>query len=452
MANNPDVLILGAGAAGLAAAAQLARSGRSVSILEARDRVGGRMFTQRDPVYDHPIEMGAEFIHGLPPEIWGPLQQRSVAVTEFEGESWCVRNSQLSPCDFFNEVDVILAKMGDGRRDESFLDFLKREYPESKRDPSRQEAIEWATGYVTGFNAADPGNVSVRWLIDGMRADERIQGERAFRAAGGYATLIKILKEELHPAGVSIHLNHCATRVSWNTQSVEVTVRNREHTTPFKATCLLVTVPLGVLQAAPGERSRIEFSPELPAEKAQSLENLAMGKVVRVTLRFRERFWDQLRPPHSNHTLSNMGFLFSRDEWFPTWWTTVPAKLPILTGWAPAFCAERLSGKSADFVVRKALESLGHLLLVEHGKLDSLLEASYFHDWQKDPASLGAYSYVKVGGLDSPIDARRGLGAPVERTLFFAGEATDVSGHNGTVHGAIASGLRAAEEILQATD
>jgi monoamine oxidase len=77
-------------------------------------------------------------------------------------------------------------------------------------------------------------------------------------------------------------------------------------------------------------------------------------------------------------------------------------------------------------------------------QIEDLTESAAYHDWQTDPFARGAYSYVKAGG-DS---AQAGLAAPLEQTLFFAGEATDVSGYHGTVHGAIASGHRAAQEIL----
>jgi monoamine oxidase len=122
----------------------------------------------------------------------------------------------------------------------------------------------------------------------------------------------------------------------------------------------------------------------------------------------------------------------------------MPRKLPLLVGWAPFRSAERLSGQGNDFVREKAIETLSHLLPIDRQKLESLLEAVYVHDWQTDPFSRGAYSYVKVGGENCPAS----LGKSVENTLFFAGEATDVSGNTGTVHGAIASGKRAAKEIL----
>ena len=144
-------------------------------------------------------------------------------------------------------------------------------------------------------------------------------------------------------------------------------------------------------------------------------------------------------------TLSGMSFLFSDDDWFPTWWTASPAKLPIITGWAPFRCAEQLSGKNRSFVIDRSLQTLSRLLNFNLEELTHLLDDAYFHDWQNDPFSRGAYSYGGVGA----DGAQQALASPIENTLFFAGEATDITGHNGTVHGAIASGHRAAEEILR---
>src|SRR5882724_9734640 len=118
-----DVVVIGAGAAGLTAAAQLAGSGLNTIILEARNRIGGRIFTQHDPVLNSAIELGAEFIHGMSPEIWGPLQAHNISVHEVEGDNWCVHQQQLSQCNFFSEVDKILDQMDARDPDESFLSF-----------------------------------------------------------------------------------------------------------------------------------------------------------------------------------------------------------------------------------------------------------------------------------------------------------------------------------------
>jgi len=111
----PDVLILGAGVAGLSAAIDLSRAGLHVQIIEGRERIGGRVFTRFDQNLNHAVELGAEFIHGLPPEIWLPLQERNIDVTEVEGDFCAPRTASLRQCGFFREVDQISARWTTGR-------------------------------------------------------------------------------------------------------------------------------------------------------------------------------------------------------------------------------------------------------------------------------------------------------------------------------------------------
>src|SRR6267378_2804997 len=148
---SEDVLIIGAGAAGLSAAIDLARSGMRVTMLEARERVGGRILTKRDTTLNHAVELGAEFVHGLALEIWLPLQQLNIPVTEVAGDLWCSIEGKLQRCDIFSQADKILEDMSDRFPDESFLNFLARCFPGQEYE----EAKKWATGYVSGFNAAD---------------------------------------------------------------------------------------------------------------------------------------------------------------------------------------------------------------------------------------------------------------------------------------------------------
>jgi monoamine oxidase len=446
MSKDCDVLVVGAGAAGMTAAIELARSGHAVTVLEARDRIGGRIFTQVDSLRHTPVELGAEFIHGRPPETWNLLERRKIQIREVDGDNWCVSDGQLTPCDFFSEVDQILKKMDGRKRDQSFAEFLEKccSAPRSKR---QEEARKWALGYVSGFNAADPTLVGVHWLVKGMRAEKKIEGDRAFRTPHGYADLMDIYRQELDDAGVSVQTSTVVEHIQWQAGRVEAIAHGPNGATTVSALRVLITVPLGVLQARVEENGAIRFVPELPEQKRNAIRNIVMGKVIRATLRFRERFWEdvpRLRGKNSK-TLSGMSFLFSHDEWFPTWWTMATEKLPFLIGWAPFHCAERLSGESKSFVAERALQTLHRLLGVSVQELENMLEHVYCHDWQNDPFSCGAYSYGKAGG-DGMEEA---LAAPIESTLFFAGEATDTGGHNGTVHGAIASGKRAAAEIVR---
>lgn len=440
-----DVIVVGAGASGLAAAAELGASGLSVTILEARTRIGGRMFTEQDPSCHVPIELGAEFIHGRPPEIWRLLRKRKVSTVEVDGDNWCAGDGRLSKCDFSSRVDKILEQMTDRSPDESFLSFLRHCCPDSKRTLEQEEAKRRALDYISGFNAADPDLVSVHWLVKSMRAEEKIEGHRAFRFSNGYHDLVDIFLQRCTAARVSLQTDTVVEQISWRPGHAELTVKRPAGSSSIAAPRVLLTLPLAVLQAAPKEYGAVHFHPALPAEKLDSLKKLEMGKVIRIVLRFRHRFWDNIATANKSKTLSDMSFLFSEDEWFPTWWTSMPQKSPIITGWAPFRCAERLSAQSREWVIAKSLRTLGRLLKVEASELEHLLEAAYFHDWQNDPFSRGAYSYAKVGS----DGAQEVLGRPVENTLFFAGEATDISGHNGTVHGAIASGVRAAAEVLR---
>ncbi|HVI08056.1 MAG TPA: FAD-dependent oxidoreductase, partial [Candidatus Binatia bacterium] len=178
MVSDYDVVIVGAGVAGLAAASDLSKAGISIAIVEARNRIGGRILTLHDPPSGAPIELGPEFIHGKPVEIWDLLRASNIPMVEVEGENWCAENSGLQRCGFFEQIDEILESMDDSTTDESFLDFLARRWPNPKHDPALEKAKLHATNYVSGFNAADPALVGVHWLVDSARAEKRIEGTR----------------------------------------------------------------------------------------------------------------------------------------------------------------------------------------------------------------------------------------------------------------------------------
>lgn len=440
MSPDYDLIVIGAGIAGLSSALALSQGGLRVIVLEARDRVGGRIFTKWDEDLKLPIELGAEFIHGCPPEIWNLLRDLNVEPKEVSGENWCFIGGELKPCDFFEEVDKLFEKMDEHAPDESFLSFVQRCCP----DPDLDLTKRWATGYITGFHAADPAQISVHSIIKGARSDEEIQADRAFRVPNGYRSLVEYFQTALLSRDVPIHLQTVVHDIRWQKGRVSITTESDKQSVELHASRVLITVPLPNLQGEPREYGMVQFTPELPAQKQNALDKLAMGKVVRVVLRFRERFWDRLRPSQPEKSLADVRFLFSQEPWFPTWWTTMPDRLPIITAWAPFHDAEKLCDQNESFVTEKALHTIARLAGVSSHRVTGLFERAYWHNWENDPFSRGAYSYVKVGG-DS---AQRDLGAPVENTLFFAGEATDVSGHNGTVHGALASAQRAVQEIL----
>src|SRR5271154_1225590 len=142
-----DIAVLGAGIAGLAAARNLSAAGLSVILVEARDRVGGRILTMRDPFTDLPIELGAEFVHGRPPELLDLIEEAGLTLFKREGEFICYENGALDDCSLFNEAFAVLDDLC-AEPDMTFTEFLAE-----KRLPEHLAAR--VTGYVEGFNAAD---------------------------------------------------------------------------------------------------------------------------------------------------------------------------------------------------------------------------------------------------------------------------------------------------------
>jgi monoamine oxidase len=439
-----DVLVIGAGVAGLSAARALSSGGLNVIVLEARDRVGGRIFTRHIPAFPTPIELGAEFIHGRPREIWDVVESAGLTAVEVTDNHWQSLDGELQESKFWPQWKAIVRQMRDaGAPDQPFRRFIEERYGAE----DQRETKSLALAYVEGFNAASADRISVAALV-AMEGGASDAGDGAsFRILNGYDTLADWLIAGCNPQRVTLRLSVVADEIKWSRGSVEVRVRSRAgHALPsFRAERAVITLPLGVLQAPPDTPGAVRFNPELK-EKQDAIGKLAMGQATKIALRFRERFWEQNKFQPAGGRLPPFSFLHSRDEYFPTWWTFLPVRAPILTGWAGGPAAERLAMRGEEFIIGQALDSLTRLLGIGRERLATLLTGWHTHDWQADPYARGAYSYVPVGGLDAP----RLLSEPVEDTLFFAGEATNLEGQNGTVHGAIASGRRTADLIFRA--
>jgi monoamine oxidase len=178
-----------------------------------------------------------------------------------------------------------------------------------------------------------------------------------------------------------------------------------------------------------------------PDSILEAAGRLRMGQARRFTLLFAEKFWENLPPQPA---LSELSFLFAFTEMPPVWWTPHPEASHTITGWVGGPRSAALTGLNAKTLGQKACTTLGRIFGVKKDRIHGLLRGCYTHDWQHDRFTLGAYSYVATGGLNASSQ----MTEPVADTLFFAGEHTDVTGHWGTVHAAMRSGLRAAEQIL----
>jgi monoamine oxidase len=256
----------------------------------------------------------------------------------------------------------------------------------------------------------------------------------------GYSSLVDVLANGLKR---QIRMGAVVNGVDWKPGAVKVRLGNGE---VVRGRAVIITVPLGVLAAPQGDVGAIAFDPPLPA-KQSAIASMSMGGVVRIALRFDEPFWmtERFAAVADERRLDTLAFLHGTSEVsFPIWWTTYPVRSPLLVGWCGGPASFVLSGRSKDDVEAEALRSLAELLPVTVASLRKRLVSSHLHDWIADPYSRGAYSYARVGGNDAP----KRLGRPVEGTLYFAGEAADPEGRNGTVHGAIATGRRAAALIV----
>ncbi len=198
---------------------------------------------------------------------------------------------------------------------------------------------------------------------------------------------------------------------------------------------IIVSIPLGALQSG-----TLTIAPQ-PESIINAASCLRMGQARRFTLLFRERFWQNLAPQPA---LKNLSFLFAFSEVPPVWWTPHPEPGHTLTGWIGGPRSSGFTGLDQDELAHRACETLAKIFRIDAKKIHKSLQGIYTHDWQQDAFTLGAYSYVAKGGLEASHE----MTIPVADTLFFAGEHTDITGHWGTVHAAMRSGLRAADQIL----
>jgi monoamine oxidase len=282
-----------------------------------------------------------------------------------------------------------------------------------------------AIEYVEGFNAADSRLVSIEWLRKteaevGAGTDMEIR-----RITSGYDQVAQVLHSAAR--GAEIRLNSRVLTVLWQPGKVIVEVAENGNRQNFEGDCLVVTLPLSVLQ-----EGHVAFTPIL-MQKQKAIEQLRMGAVVKVVLRFKRAFWTERG--------ARGGFLHVPGADFPTWWPL--DDLPILTGWSGGTRAEALSTKSDEQILNAAVVNLAQGLATDELTVRELLVDQFVFNWQRDPMALGAYSYAAVGGEG----AARTLAEPVGDTLFFAGEATEEKS-TGTVAGAVLSGYRVAREIL----
>ena len=409
-----DVIVIGGGAAGLAATRDLSAAGLDVLLLEARNRLGGRVHTIREANVAMPIELGPEFVHGEVEEVFRLVRGTSVLIDRLPDLHWW--NGRERP-DFWQRIERILARAAKTPRDISLAEFLAK----SKIAPSDRKLVAM---FVEGYHAADLEKVSSHSLGSSQDDDDFPQ----FRVVTGYDSLLNVIRGGFAQEHAEVRTATIVTRIAWRRGEVEVSARTRagaEET--HRARAAVVTLPLGVLHS-----DAVTWDPR--PRNLSATAKLEMGNVCKIVFAFRESFWD----PKTN-------FVHAAGPDFPTWWTHAPAVVPLLTAWTGGPPAARLLDMSESERVERALASLARVFNVAHARVVQLLDSWWTHDWRNDPFSRGAYSYALVAGAG----AHKKLAAPAAQTIFFAGEACEEE-QSGTVAGAIASGRQAAMAVRAA--
>jgi monoamine oxidase len=421
-----DVIIIGAGAAGLAAARIISKTGKTVTVLEARNRAGGRIYTLREGDFSFPVEAGAEFIHGNLPHTTALLKEAEVSFYETTGTTWNIHDGDVSEGELFpDEWDELLTKLRELEHDMSIADFLDRYFRDTKYSALRDSIVR----FVQGYDAADANKASAFALRDEWSGEDSLTG---YRPHGGYSLLIDFLVNECLQQGSVFHFNSVVREIYQHNDHVEVKTGSGES---FLSKKLLITIPPAVIKAG-----GIVFTPALD-EHMDAIQKIETGSVIKFLVEFKSAFWEKENAsPH--RSMPGLQFIFS-DAYIRTWWTQQPVPDPLFTGWLAGPDAAH-NTKDNDALLAEAVKALAYIFRCSQQDIEQQVKTMKVINWGDDPFSRGAYAYKTVD-TNSAIAI---LSQPVHNTIYFAGEAYYNGSEMGTVEAALASGITCAQKIL----
>lgn len=419
MKRPASVIVVGAGASGWAASKKLLDAGITVLMLESRSRIGGRILTLHNARY--PTDMGAEFVHEGALETFRVLEgdDRILKVSEKHSGFW--QNQRVEMSGFWNKVLPLLKQMKVQAPDRPVSDFVC-EIGSQLSDFEKAMLVD----YIEGFNAADVFDMSEAALV--QESSMSGVGTNA-RVVKGYDSLFDPFRSLQESPKFELLLNCAVNNIDWKMGEAKVVSDLSGSPRTDYANAVVITVPTPIIASR-----KIDFYPALD-HKVDAANRMCLGTVFSVKMNFKEQPWI---------AGADVEFVHSPELTFGTRWLWGLYDSKSLTSWSGGHRAEKLEGRSRDEVIARALADLETSCKVPKERLLNIVDTIDFHDWTSDPHSQGAYSYVKVGGAG----ARERLAESVASTLFFAGEATMADGTAGTVHGALRSGYRAADEIL----
>ena len=422
--NHYDVIIVGAGASGLMAARELSRAGRKVLVLEARDRIGGRICPLDEGKFGYPAQGGAEFVHGEAPITRALVKEAGFAFVPEDGEIWSVRAGELRRHEGFREHDDTLQeKLRSLKEDMSAAEFLRMHFSGDEYAVFRNSVIK----AIKKYDAGDPELISTFTIKnEGLGNDSGDVPGGWIRE--GYGALINFLKEGCDRQCVEFRFGSVAQRISIKGAGVSVVAGDRE----FTAGRAIVTVALPVLQ-------NIRFDPELKP-KIDAASKIGFGNAIKLVIKFKTKWWKSV----NGLDLGKMAFLLTNEK-FLTWWTQYPLEVPVLVGWMAGPQAAAHASSTNEELLEEAITSLARALGISPEAVKDQIEHYEACNWPADPFTKGAYSYTTI----ATKDAYDVLSEPVDDILFFAGEALYSVGHaTATVEGALGSGLETAQKIL----
>lgn len=414
------IVVIGAGASGLMAASVLAENNHSVTVVEARNRTGGRIHT-RFADSATPLEMGAEFIHGDQPLTRALASQANAALSHVSGKWYQFRDGAIQENNMFDEDwDLFNRRLSKQKEDVDIGTFLNTHFREDRYRELRRKI----TAFVQGYDAADINEVSALSLKEEWAETDEA---RQYRIVGGYAALIGQLEQNLKKNGGVILTSSPVEEIQWSRGEVKILMRGPRVIEADKA---VITIPVGVLQ-----KGSVRFSPTLP-EHEKAFRDIGFGGVIKFFLRFDTAFWQ--RPQHD---FRDAAFIISDAE-IPTWWTHYPENSPLLTGWfggPDTFSADH----DPEMLFEKAVTSIAYIFRMPAPEVKSRIKEWIIADWAADPFARGAYAFATV----ETSAARALLTRPVQDTLYFAGEALYSGPAMGTVEAALVSGREVAAQM-----
>lgn len=413
-------LVLGAGVSGLAAARELQSRGYQVTVLEGRDRLGGRTWT--DTSLGLPIDLGASWIEGtsgnplsdLVDELGLSVAETGDSVHAFDHDGRRLSDGEMGEIDeAFEEVLGEVEEYAESLdQDTSIGEGIRRVLEGETLSPFEQRALAWAKASLSTDSAADLEEMSL-----GNPDDDDEFGGTSVIFPRGYVGIVEGLAR-----GLDVRLGQKVRRIDWSPDGVAVTTENGR----FDGDGAVVTLPLGVLRDG-----GIQFSPDLPGVKREAIHRLRMGVLDKAVLRFSRAFWPEA---------GNFAYLSATPGEWPAF-VNLNSVLgaPCLMGFAAGSWAREMEGRPEEEVRARVVE----IVRLMFGSGTPEPEAFLRTRWAHDPFTLGSYSFIPVGS--GPED-RMALAEPVGERLFFAGEATSTD-YPATVHGAFLSGVREAERI-----